>query len=410
MTIIESFEKAPIENMISVLTSKASKVIFLGEVSQMKNAVKVYERVLKEKGIVTEIVLREIQKNNLTNIIKGVTEIVEMEEDCVFDVTGGEDLVLLGFGIVYERYKKIKPMKMQRFNINTGRVIDCDCDNEVTFEGTFSLDVKELISLYGGIVVPEEPQPMIENAMEEVDKLWELARSDSTMWNKSISFLKELERKGNVSSDLLEMRLDFKDSKDKIEGYDVKYHEVKKLLKEFEKAHFVRDLEITHDSISYKYKNPFIKRCLVKAGDALEMKAYCEALSLEHNGSPYFNDCYVGVTIDWDGIIHPIEENWKDTTNEIDLMLMKGLIPIFVSCKNGKIGEEELYKLNTVATRFGGKYAKKMLIATKLEKESVASRNSYMQRAKDMGIFLVPNAGELTKEEWKEIFKQVVKV
>lgn len=86
---------------------------------------------------------------------------------------------------------------------------------------------------------------------------------------------------------------------------------------------------------------------------------------------------------------------------------MKGLTPIFVSCKNGKIGEEELYKLNTVATHFGGKYAKKMLIATKLERESPIARKSYMQRAKDIGIFLVPNAGQMTKEDWQEMFKSI---
>ncbi|MBQ8803378.1 MAG: DUF1887 family protein [Tyzzerella sp.] len=408
MTIIESFEKAPIENMISVLTSKARKVIFLGELSQMKNAVEVYEKFLKEKGIETEIVLRGIQKNNLPNILGTLTEIVETEEDCILDATGGEDLVLLAFGIIYERYKGKKALKMQRFNINTGRIIDCDCDDEVTFEGSFSLDVKELISLYGGIVVPEQPQPMMQNAMEEVDKLWELARTNSAGWNTSISFLKEFERKGRTQSSLLEMDLDFRKAKEMIKDYDAKYKVVTKLLEEFKKEGFVRDLRINRDLISYRYKNAFAKRCLTKAGDALEMKAYCEALHLAHNGKQYFNDCYVGVTIDWDGVIHPMEENWKDTTNEIDLMLMRGLIPIFISCKHGEIGEEELYKLNTVATRFGGKYARKMLIATKLEKKSVASMNSYMQRAKDMGIILVPNAGELTKKEWKERLKRIV--
>ena len=84
---------------------------------------------------------------------------------------------------------------------------------------------------------------------------------------------------------------------------------------------------------------------------------------------------------------------------------MRGLIPTFVSCKNGKIGEEELYKLNTVAEKFGGEYAKKMLIATKLERENYVAKMAYMRRAEDMGIRIVPNAGELTKEEWKKVFR-----
>ena len=405
MTIIESFEKAPIENIISVLTSKPKKVIYLGDVSQMKPSMIVYERILKEKGIKTEIFLKGIQKNNLPNILQVLTEIVETEDDCLFDITGGEDLVLLAFGMIYERYKNVKPVKMQRFNINTGRVIDCDLDDEVTFEGTFSMNVKELISVYGGIVMPEDPQPMVENAMEEVDKIWELARTDSTSWNKSISNLKEFERKGNTIEDELRIHLDLREVKDVIGEYHLKRHAVEKLLKEFYQAKLVQNLIIEQNVISYKYKNLFVKRCLNKAGDALEMKCYFEAMNMEQKGNPYFNDCYVGVVIDWDGIIHPLEENWKDTTNEIDVMLMRGLIPTFISCKHGKIGEEELYKLNTVATRFGGKYAKKMLIATHLEKESASSMKAYMQRAKDMDIQLIPNARDMSKKDWQKVFK-----
>ena len=393
MTIIESFEKAPIDNIISALESHADKIIFLGKIKQMEKPVSVYEKLLRSKGIQSEIVLRNVSRQNLDNILAVLTEIVETETQLVFDITGGEDLVLLAFGIIYERYKDSKPIKLQRFDVRTE---------------DYPLDVKELISLYGGIVIPEEPQPTVSNALEEVDKLWNLARANSSKWNRSNSYFKELERKGERSHDELEMYLDFSEVKTKIDKYESKFRDTISLLKDFEKANLILNLEVGHDTISYKYKNPFIKRCLIKAGDALEMKSYFEALTLTENGKPYFNDCYVSVNIDWDGIIHPLEDNWKDTTNEIDLMLMRGVTPIFISCKNGKIGEEELYKLNTVATRFGGKYAKKVLIATKLERESPVAKKSYMQRAKDMGVFLVPNAGQLSKQEWQEMFKSIM--
>lgn len=392
MTIIESFERAPIDNIISALESHADKIIFLGEIKQMEKPVSVYKKLLRKKGIESEILLKEILKNNLDSILEILTQIVETEDSIVLDITGGEDLVLLAFGIIYERYKDSKNIKLQRFDIRTE---------------DYPLNVKEIISLYGGIVIPEEPQPTVHNAMEEVDKLWDLARVHSSKWNRSNSYLKELERKGERSHDELEMYLNFDKVKAKIDKYESKFRDTVNLLQDFEKANLILNLKVGLDSISYKYKNPFIKRCLSKAGDALEMKSYFEALSLTENGKPYFNDCYVSVNIDWDGIIHPLEDNWKDTTNEIDLMLMRGVTPIFISCKNGKIGEEELYKLHTVATRFGGKYAKKVLIATKLERESPVAKKSYMQRAKDMGIMLVPYAGHLTKEAWRDMFLSI---
>lgn len=60
----------------------------------------------------------------------------------------------------------------------------------------------------------------------------------------------------------------------------------------------------------------------------------------------------------------------KDTENEIDVVLMKGLTLIFISCKNGQVDDDELYKLESVTNRFGGLYAKKVLIATYLGKKT----------------------------------------
>ena len=93
------------------------------------------------------------------------------------------------------------------------------------------------------------------------------------------------------------------------------------------------------------------------------------------------DDCRIGVHIDWDGIIHP----WgADVLNEIDVLAMCDNVPVFISCKSGKMGAQQslhaLYELETVTRRFGGKYAKKVLVTTrKLGKAARA-------RAAEMGI------------------------
>ena len=54
--------------------------------------------------------------------------------------------------------------------------------------------------------------------------------------------------------------------------------------------------------------------------------------------------------------------------------------------------------------RFSYGLAKKMLIATHLQKKNDASTNAFIQRAKDMDIQLVTDAALLTKEEWRAVF------
>ena len=69
-----------------------------------------------------------------------------------------------------------------------------------------------------------------------------------------------------------------------------------------------------------------------------------------------------------------------DVKNEIDVMLLEGFCPVFISCKNGKVDQMALYELDTVAKRFGGKYAKKILMAGQEISEG------YLLRAEEMDI------------------------
>ena len=119
----------------------------------------------------------------------------------------------------------------------------------------------------------------------------------------------------------------------------------------------------------------------LKRPKALEMKIYLTAISLG-----IYNDAMTGVEIDWDGKIHA-KDHIYDTINEIDVFLMHNMVPIFISCKNGDVDSDELYKIQTVAERFGGKYAKKVLIVTELP----GSKGGKLleQRAKDMDIRII---------------------
>jgi len=90
-------------------------------------------------------------------------------------------------------------------------------------------------------------------------------------------------------------------------------------------------------------------------------------------------------------------QSGPDTENEIDVLLMHGMVPVFISCKNGHVEMEELFKLGTVADRFGGKYAKKVLVATALT-DNISTQH-LLQRAEDMGIRVVTELASMEEPE-----------
>lgn len=89
-------------------------------------------------------------------------------------------------------------------------------------------------------------------------------------------------------------------------------------------------------------------------------------------------------------------------------MLMKGVIPVFISCKNGYVDETELYKLNAVAERFGGPHAQKVLVSTYSGKSSIEGHKYFVQRAKDMKIQLLEDVHSLSDKEFERKIKNIV--
>ena len=115
-----------------------------------------------------------------------------------------------------------------------------------------------------------------------------------------------------------------------------------------------------------------------------------------------------GVFIDWDGELHDRLDDEHDTENEIDVVLMKGVMPVFISCKNGTIDGEELYKLVAVARRFGGKYVKKVLIATYLGRKADSDSMKHLrQRAKDMKINFIDGVHTLDSGEFYKMLRNI---
>ena len=67
---------------------------------------------------------------------------------------------------------------------------------------------------------------------------------------------------------------------------------------------------------------------------------------------------------------------------------------------------EELYKLNTVSRRFGGKYAKKVLVAPELDDETLSGKSIEM-RAKELGMRVIDKKSSFNVQEMIEILSEI---
>ncbi len=400
MTLIQCFSQDLMDNMAPCLRLEPKKLVLLGDKTEMEAPSKQYAAVMNARGIQMDVQLCPISQKDPGKIADALRQIVEREVQCVIDLTGCDEIVALAVGILLAGLEDRHRVSVQRYDREKNLDIDCDGDGELIAGVDAYITVSELIALHGGTIHPGSYQPPQGSTARSLAALWAIISDDAKEWNRNISVLREFESRSFSQTQVV---LPLEQLRDSIHDFSEKEKQVQQILSQFSKYGIIEDSS-HHGFLNYKYTSPLLRYCTVKAGNVLEIKTLLEALSLRCDGTPYFDDGLMSVHIDWDGVIHDPEKRVPETRNEMDVILTRGLTPLFISCKNGDIGDEELYKLHTVATRFGGPHARKMLIATNLDRKSKAGNRSFAQRAWDMDIYLVTDAAELDAMEWEELF------
>ena len=405
MTLIECFVNSPLENIVTALCLKPKKIIFIGNAKDTNLIVDKYRQVLKD--IKPDIVFKKTESGSFISAGKKIREVLSAEKDCVVDITGGQEAVLMAAGALYNEFKNTNPFKILRFDADSSLMVDAVTGRK-NIGTKAALSVDYLIFLHGGCISSATSYNFFKQDKRDLEILWQTFRPKFENWNKTISFLHEFENKSDPKSESDRFSFDLRDLSSKIKNSDEKLQLLKPLLKEFSDKGLLINYFANGNIIRYTYKNEFVQNCLKKEGNLLEFKTYCTALNLkDETGAEFFDDCKMSVTIDWDGTVHRRDEPIKDTANEIDVILMKGCKAFFISCKNGSTEENELYKLSTVATRFGGKYVSKVLLSTHFKQDNDSSKEAYRQRAKDMNIILGEEAVKFDTCDWENFLKNL---
>lgn len=412
MTLIEILDASPIENMLSLMALRPDRLIFIGEEHDIREKVPAYVEFAERKHYKAEITTISAGRARIESVLHAIECVLEGEDDCVFDITGGDDVGLVAIGMALERFGREKHLRLHKFDIEKSAAL-CVLgvgEDDMPYKGGISISVDDNIRLYGGEPIypsNELADPskwaLTENVMSVIDSAWELCRMSPKQWNGDVGRLKEFERFRSFVDDPMRVVITAKNSS-ALKNRADKLSKNKRFLERLSRRGLIRAYRAKNGETAYTYSSAYAKHCLEKAGNILEIKILALArLMKNEDGTPFFSDAKTAVSIDWRG-----EARYGvPTFNEIDALLMRGLVPIFVSCKNGGVGDDELYKLNTVAEHFGGRYAKKILIMSDTPK-SAKSMSYFLSRAEDMNITVINDVCEMSDEAIMKRLRQAV--
>lgn len=407
MTLIEFFDENRIENVACALICKAERVYLLG--GSPAGLAEYCRRYGELTG--KEFIARSINRSKLTETVKEleklIHEILAEDEECVLELAGGDDLCLVAAGMVADRFES--GVRLCRTNVPHSR-IDTFYPESKSCSVPLRLSIAENVRIYGGGLHLTENWDL-EAIRPTAELLWSLGE-EFPDWNSRCELMGRI--RANFPVDASNNPLTVEGDKAGCLRFGGRFadicnpnhlarltraqlQQVIELLqaiwrRQGEENQVLRSLLVDEQAglLYAEFASESAKRLLDKAGQVLEVWLACQLKELKEPkakvGGPFFQDICVGAELDWDGVAEP--DNLPDVNNEIDVMAMRGMIPIFISCKNGKVKTEELYKLSHVAERFGGEYAKKLLVARSLGAEDNAEI-SFEKRAKEMGIHLI---------------------
>ncbi len=386
MTIIEFFDAEMLENIIGALMLRPERIVLFGK--DYKKMASFCERalnILKKQGIETEMTVTAVNTTDYFAVSDMLSLLADTYPDCVFDLTGGEETVLVAMGAVASK----RNIPMHSINPRTQKIKTILPSGETKKEiKPAHLPLEDAIALFGGSLTEFTARPKSSEWEKDIFKMWNICKKDCGRWNAAIEYFAGFIDSENPDFDGVTVSI----PKSRLQNPSRKTESMESVLFELSAAKIVQKEETTN-SFCYTFKNETILRILSKSGTILEAYTLICALDLtDEKSMRFFDNAVSGALLDWD---NPPDDDEDDVKNEIDVLAIKGTIPVFISCKNGGVDSDELYKLNTVSQRFGGKYAKKLLVMTYFDVP-----DSFVQRAQAMNIRLIRGVHNLSQEDF----------
>lgn len=351
-TLIELYDpKTHLYNALGVMLFRPERVIFLipEHSSHVYNKFKEeYKRLWESHGCMPSKTVCILTKTSDISLLSE-TILSICGENTIIDIEGGTPELYLAAGCVLANAPDgthcirvdFKDEKIYEFKHGAPTLMRRFTDEELS---RITVSVEESIRMYGGEITRDSFTELLKKGMTR-DEIVKEARLFENAIEASV---------GRKWNDIVPERIRAHDPEKLticIHETDFRHRDVKIAVSAIERAGLISKLHSSGSRIFYRCASPLVYSCFLKSGEALELYTLSLALSIEG-----VTDARCGVSVSFYG-----NEGCSD--NELDCIFIRGTTPVFVSCKNGRVSSDELYKFHTVSQQFGGNEYISLLVA-----------------------------------------------
>lgn len=396
-TLIELYDESPIENVLATEMFRPKETVLLcpPEIEPERALKASLEKYFRYRGCPVKLTIVPVSLIDAAKVEKRLREVLESREDCAIDISGGTDAALFAAGRVCGdtpvfTYSRKRNRFYEISNAPYAKSLPC----------SVKLDAKSCFLMAGGSLLPgREDNAILQQKLDRIGGLFDVFLEHRRIWGRQVAYIQKISSSepGKLTAG--------GPRKLKADRSEVTVSE--DLLQDLSEAGLIQDLKIRNsvmspkqkesdsikaetsgseaEEISFSFADETERFWLRDIGAVLELQVYRAAMQ-----SGLFNDVVLSAVVNWEGG----SSQRNAVTNEIDVVAVSGINPLFISCKTGDIRTEALNELAILRDRFGGKNARAMIVTSK----SLSGHSPVRKRATELNIEVV-DVEELKTEE-----------
>lgn len=348
-TLIELYDDRPIENVLATEVFRPEKAVFLcpKEIAQNRPRQESIRAFFRRRGVETECVFLETSLLYADKVEKQLRKVLAEYPDPAVEITGGSDAALFACG----RLCAQNDVPVFTYSRKQRRFYDihaAEFAREIRPEVRYGID--DVILMAGGKTAEGRVNnAILENYAAFIPAFFGVYRDCRREWQRAVDYVQRVSR-FNEEDKLPPLHVEA--------GYRVKGEQghlleaPERVLKALESIGAVKELSVSEtEGVSFTFADRQIRAWLRDVGAVLELSLYRQCLD-----SALFNEVRTSVVVNWEGT------GTRDAvSNEIDVVAVKGILPLFISCKTCAASTEALNELAILRDRFGGPMSKAVL-------------------------------------------------
>ena len=343
-TLIELYDERPIENVLGTEMFHPEETVYIcpPEVAGDKALRQALADYFALRGCEVRLTFVPVSLLDAGKVEKQLRRVLEEKEDCALDISGGTDAALFAAGAVCGEtpaftYSRKRNTFFEISNAPFARGLPC----------TVRLDAASCFLMAGGSLQPgREDNARLRDNLPRIDRLFAVYSAHRRVWNRQISYFQRISSASDTDMTAEGPR------SCKADNALVTADEG--LLTDLEKAGLICQLKVTGETVSFRFADDLVRFWLRDMGSVLELQVFRACLA-----AGCFDDVVLSAVVNWQG-----NEKRDAVTNEIDVMAVRGVQPVFISCKTCEVRTEALNELAILRDRFGGKGSRAVIVTS----------------------------------------------